>query len=108
MDDDADFDLVYIIDSLKNRIKNVEANILNDLILVLGNTGAGKSTTVNYLLGNEMIYVRDEELECKVVKGRLENSNKYPKIGHSFSQSTTKYPELFYYNGCLLYTSRRG
>lgn len=65
---------------------------VDDLVLVIGGTGAGKSTIINYLSGVDFILKKD------IVTGTryLEHTgNKQPptKVGHS-SMSQTLYPQI--------------
>ncbi len=69
-----------------------------DLVVFLGNTGSGKSTTINYLAGCEMEYVDMEEIglegEGEIARVR-EGSVKKPlmQIGHQ-NKSMTFMPTL--------------
>ena len=72
-----------------------------DAVIVIGNTGAGKSTTVNYLVGCEMIEKSPRELGIKgisklvVVKGTKDGGKKdeVMRIGHE-KVSQTFVPEV--------------
>lgn len=59
-----------------------------DLILILGNTGAGKSTFVNYLVGKKM---REERVPNSLNKGFV-CDDPVMEIGHGFESKTT-FPE---------------
>lgn len=59
-----------------------------DLVLVIGNTGAGKSTMINYLLGCPM---KREEGRVRVQEGYPE----FAKIGLDKCYSATLYPEAY-------------
>mmetsp|Transcript_16251 Transcript_16251/g.24482 ORF Transcript_16251/g.24482 Transcript_16251/m.24482 type:complete len:567 (-) Transcript_16251:142-1842(-) len=59
-----------------------------DLVLIVGNTGAGKSTFVNYLMGKQM---REVKVKNSMEKG-FTCDNPIMEIGHGF-QSQTSFPE---------------
>ncbi|OMJ82776.1 hypothetical protein SteCoe_16424 [Stentor coeruleus] len=69
----------FYTDEIKNK----------DLVLLLGTTGSGKSTTTCYLMKAEMkVYISKYGDEiCEVVN----NSGNYPKIGQSIGISETLY-----------------
>jgi hypothetical protein len=68
-------------------------SIERDLVLIVGNTGAGKSVFVNYLLGNELI---EAKLPKEFLKGiKCKNpSDSDPEIGFGF-ESKTSFPGFF-------------
>ena len=63
-----------------------------DLVLVIGNTGSGKSTVINYLLGNKM--KAEFHKGKKVIVGMSQDEINYPKIGLS-NLSETLYPMVY-------------
>ena len=64
-----------------------------DLVLVVGNTGSGKSTVINYLLGNQM--VKQIHKGKRVFKGTTQDETMYPKIGLS-NLSETLYSSIYH------------
>lgn len=89
--------LLSVIDAKKlenyllNSFKYASKAKTKEIILVMGNTGSGKSTVVNYLLGNEMIK-SFSTLGETVFTTKLDNSS-FPKIGHN--ESETLYSMLY-------------
>ena len=63
----------------------------SDVVLVIGNTGAGKSTTINYLIGREM--KREKIFGKIVVVPKIEDSS-IAGIGHT-SESHTLHPTVY-------------
>jgi putative ribosome biogenesis GTPase RsgA len=57
-----------------SKIRNAENK---DGVIVIGNTGAGKSTLINYLLGCKMVYKKK-----KGNKTYETAENEFAKIGH--------------------------
>ncbi len=80
-----------------------------DLVFVIGNTGAGKSTTIGYLMGVEFVSSKmagrivalpkqlEKILDPQTNKEYLVDleGRKYPLIGHRLGESQTLYPEVF-------------
>jgi energy-coupling factor transporter ATP-binding protein EcfA2 len=62
-----------------------------DLVLVLGNTGSGKSTFINYLAGQTMHEVTKEEFLEPVI----ETDNPIMAVGHNSFKSLTDHPQLY-------------
>jgi predicted GTPase len=58
-----------------------------DGVLIIGNTGAGKSTLVNYLLGYKMIETDRDGTDVYITEG-----SGGAVIGHSNSISETLFP----------------
>ena len=73
-----------------DRIVDSQSISDRDLVLVLGNTGAGKSTFINYMLGCEMV----EDVNDSTGDIRIDCSNPQAKIGHGLT-SETQLPEIF-------------
>ena len=76
------------LEKLKNLIKNGMSAIereekTKEAILVIGDTGVGKSTVINFLSGNQL-FVKDAGLKTILT---CENSLKV-KIGHEKSSET--------------------
>ncbi len=65
-----------------------------NLVMFIGNTGAGKSTTVNYLLGHQLRSVRRAEGEHGFEHEDPSGENK-AKIGHGLGTSETSYVQAF-------------
>ena len=66
------------------------------MIVMLGNSGSGKSTSVNFLLGHDLHYcVKDGVSLGLEVRSSLMN---IPKIGHT-QNSETLYPEVYDVSG---------
>lgn len=64
-----------------------------DMVLIIGNTGSGKSTAINYLLGCNMKQVKNSTNSKQIIivdDAEIE----YARIGHSIS-SQTQFPEAF-------------
>lgn len=59
-----------------------------DLILFIGGTGAGKSTSINFLLGRKL-FLRRNKFGQKVYDTADPDNPHYPKIGHSPAESQT-------------------
>jgi GTP-binding protein EngB required for normal cell division len=66
----------------------VQRGTNKDLVLVVGNTGSGKSTFVNYLMGKAM---KEERVKNSMEKG-FTCDNPIMEIGHGF-KSQTSFPE---------------
>lgn len=65
-----------------------------EIVLVIGNTGSGKSTTINYLLEVPLALTEDEYgMESIVANPRA--GQKSAKIGQMLTVSETLYPALF-------------
>ena len=62
-----------------------------DIVIFIGSTGAGKSTTVSYLLGAKLEYVQNKIGES-IVK-YVDESELFPRIGQSIAISETIYAQ---------------
>ncbi len=83
----SSLDLDAVVDTLRDIRKLSDASIVDkNIVLLIGDTGAGKSTTLNFLAGQEM-QIRQNDNEDMVVEAK----NLLPgfEIGHRLS-STTK------------------
>jgi energy-coupling factor transporter ATP-binding protein EcfA2 len=62
-----------------------------DIVLLIGATGAGKSTTINYMIGHQMVETQTASGRCVV---DVDGGNSSPKIGHrvGHNASETLYP----------------
>lgn len=82
--------MIALINEAMPKIEPAESE---DIILVTGNTGAGKSTLINYLLGCEM-----EEEKIKGRRGSRavpkDPKKEFAKIGHG-KESETFYPAVY-------------
>lgn len=67
-----------------------------DIVLVIGNTGAGKSTTINYLLGCPMVAKKQGARGVIAVQ---DSAQERAIIGHAIANSETLYPSLFKIRG---------
>jgi non-ribosomal peptide synthetase component F/thioesterase domain-containing protein/energy-coupling factor transporter ATP-binding protein EcfA2 len=88
---DYNIDVLQVMKLLKNAFEHIEKMTGKALVLIEGNTGSGKSTMVNYLIGVQ-------QQKCQNKYGRdvievSENKNidhtKYAKIGQSIAMSET-------------------
>lgn len=80
-----------MINFVMESLPKIEPAQGKDIMLVIGNTGAGKSTLINYLLGCEM--------EERRVRGRIHAFPKEPakelaQIGHT-EESETFFPAVY-------------
>ncbi len=92
-----------------NGIKAAELVADKDVVVFIGATGAGKSTTITYLMGAEFSTTKKvgklvvmpsklkEEEDSRTKKKYLVDleGRKYPLIGHRPAESQTLYPEIF-------------
>jgi NTE family protein len=72
-------------------IKNTDSNI-EDIILFVGGTGAGKSTTINYLYGVEYEFKKNISTGDVCLQATASNQDIPAKVGHG-SKSQTLYPQ---------------
>ena len=79
----------YIYDGW-NSLKVAEGK---NIVLVMGNTGSGKSTLINYLLGNKLEKKKDEEGKFRWYRVEGDTSPG-PKIGHE-DDSETIHPAVY-------------
>ena len=94
----TEINLNIMLESIKEFFSGIanETNKHNDKknpILVLGHTGAGKSTLIGYLLGQELVY--KPLASSKIVLDYSEPRPSFPVIGHRTYQSTTKGGHLY-------------
>ena len=79
-----------ILAKIKEKLKNqkIISKIKDkDLTIILGDTGSGKSTLINYLLGSKLTEKKINEKMYPIID--LEEGEKeYTKIGHSFKSET--------------------
>jgi energy-coupling factor transporter ATP-binding protein EcfA2 len=81
----------------RNILKNLEKAIDEakkakgkKIIALIGNTGCGKSTAINYFLDSELIY--DKKSKTISVKDK---TTEFAKIGHSKTDSETLYANIY-------------
>lgn len=79
------------IDGLKQEDGKINCN---NLVLVVGETGSGKSTTINYFAGVE--YERKISKITKVyyLKQKDEKKTALARVGHNIYKSETLYPQI--------------
>jgi Fe-S cluster assembly ATPase SufC len=66
---------------------------VEELVIFFGNTGAGKSTTINFLLGHELYKHEHEKYALSVYSIKDQNTrDPFSKIGHNTNESETIYP----------------
>lgn len=82
-----------VIELIKGAIQQAQKAKGKDLIALIGNTGTGKSTAVNQLMGKKMEYVRRK---IQVAAGEEEIA----KIGHRTATSETRYAHVYEQEGC--------
>lgn len=85
--------IAQTMELLNNAYKHIDFLRGHQVVLFMGNTGSGKSTTVGLLMGAQV-----EESSNSVGDGVLqikENSHFYPKIGQAIGTSETIYTQGF-------------
>lgn len=76
---------------IRDAFDYIDEVIGKDIVLFIGNTGSGKSTTITYLLGAELEFFYNRAGD-QVVKVKNESQlEDYPKIGQSLVESETLY-----------------
>ncbi|RZF35652.1 hypothetical protein LSTR_LSTR013063 [Laodelphax striatellus] len=88
---------------LQKQITHHQLSTREDTVLVLGKTGSGKSSLIQFLTQNP-------KLQSKKVRS---DTGEYiiddeEKIGTSATESTTLYPELFNYNSSITFCDAPG
>ncbi|MBS4167768.1 GTPase domain-containing protein [Parachlamydia sp. AcF125] len=81
-----------VIDLIKGAIEHAKKAREKDIIALIGNTGTGKSTAVNHLLGIQMKWVRERG------GGNIQAANpeeEIAKIGHRPATSETLYAHVY-------------
>ena len=83
------------LEELQIRLSQTEAmissSINDDIVLVVGNTGSGKSTLINYLQGRKLQKKHFNEIDID----QTDNVDvKSPKIGHEYS-AETEFPATY-------------
>lgn len=84
------FDFKNIKEMIVKTFPLIEPGKRKDVVLVIGDTGAGKSTLINYLLGCKM---KKKEGELGETLAEVDGEM-YAKIGHQM-KACTFYPEIF-------------
>ena len=85
----AQLDLATLKDGLKENLKRVEPLKAKDAVFFVGNTGTGKSTTINFLLGCEMV-----KRSAFLGKCSFQCPDAIAAIGHG-AQACTEYPQAY-------------
>ncbi|ACE05799.1 hypothetical protein Aasi_0377 [Candidatus Amoebophilus asiaticus 5a2] len=81
--------------------KNAEKAKSKDIVLVLGNTGVGKSTAVNYLLGTKIKFDTNDEGDRIAVTRNPQEER--AKIGRNNFESETFFPDVYYNSAAASY-----
>ena len=91
IDRDKSVMMVRTLTLLKNAYLHAENLNLKDVIFVMGNTGAGKSTAISCCLGAKMKVEPNSVGDlAAIIK---EGQERYPKIGQSLGNSETLYTQ---------------
>jgi len=77
------------VNSARLWLEDSRKSVGKDVIALIGNTGTGKSTAVNYLLGSPIFY--DEQTQAMRV---AEGYEEFAKIGNRSSTSETLYTQI--------------
>ncbi len=86
-----------VIEMLKGAMEQAKKAKGKDIIALIGNTGAGKSTAVNQYLGKHLQLVHQgRSCIIQVAEGEVEIA----KIGHRAGTSETRYTRIYEENGC--------
>lgn len=98
-------------DKLQETTDRIPETQNKDIILVVGRTGSGKTTTVDYLIGKRM---RKTVFRNNTVIDVAEDEKDYGKIGHG-ANAETNFPMIyqskempFYYCDCPGFDDNRG
>ena len=91
---ESSLNLILNSEENKEKIKKILKKISKKkLIIILGNTGSGKSTLTNYLLELELKNKKDK-FNNEIIDLKNEEKN-YSKIGHNLSKSETQNINFF-------------
>jgi GTPase SAR1 family protein len=91
--EDTNFDSEKLNTLIQTGYKKTIDQIKNSsIVLVVGCTGSGKSTLINYLLSNKISYVNQS---MDVIAIAEKSGDNYPEIGHDV-ESKTIFPEVFH------------
>lgn len=105
IDKESNVSMARTLQLLSGAFTHVDAMDKKDLVLFMGNTGAGKSTSINYLLGTKLRrscnqvgeevvrVVMSEEAEQELP---VEAAQELPVIGQSIGMSETLYAQGFH------------
>jgi|GEM_PF-3756442 len=94
-----EFSFEKIEDFIKTALVKAKPAEKKEIVLVLGNTGAGKSTGINYMLGCEMQRTRSSYGTYVAVP--VDTGREFAKIGQTLA-SETRYSQV-YENGDVAY-----
>jgi energy-coupling factor transporter ATP-binding protein EcfA2 len=79
-----------ILEQIMGAIEEAKKAKGKKIVALIGNTGCGKSTAINYFLDSELTY--DKKSKTISVNN---NSTEYAKIGHSKGASETLYANIY-------------
>lgn len=90
---DSIIDTEIFVELLQDAYCHIDRISNRDILLLLGNTGAGKSATASYLIGEKLKFGKND-LGIKIVEKKTKDS-KGPKIGQRVGSSETSYAQGF-------------
>lgn len=82
----------HMKDLINDGAPKIRSIVGKKIVLILGNTGSGKSTTINYLLGGKM---KDTSTRYQPKAELIDGKDEKAKIGHNLGQSETLFPQAY-------------